>query len=69
MTTSEEMRFRVARVGAEDIDQLSEDPDLRSVWRQIRHEASSILRDGGKSIILVGKIFPAFQVDMWTDFP
>ena len=69
VSTIQETRFSLARMGAEDINKLEGNPDLLSVWRLIRGEAIFVLRNGGKSVIQMGNFFPTFQVDMWTDFP
>jgi hypothetical protein len=61
MSTFEDVKFRLARVGAQDIEPLQDDPD--------RSEAASTLREGGKSVVKIGNTFPTFRVDMWTDFP
>lgn len=67
--TLEDVKFRLARAGAQDIESLQDDPDILLVWRQIRGEVAYTLREGGKSIMKIGNTFPTFRVDMWTDFP
>lgn len=69
MSTLEDVKFRLARAGAQDIERLQDDPDTLLVWRQIRSEVAATLREGGKSILKIGNTFPTFGVDMWTDFP
>lgn len=69
MSTFEDVKFRVARLGALNIESLQDDPDTLLIWRQIRSETASTLREGGKSIMKIGDAFPTIHVDMWTDFP
>ena len=69
MSSFEDSKFRLARIGALDISQLQNDPEVRVVWQQIRTEVAFTLRKAGESIAALGHAFPTFQVDMWTDFP
>ncbi|MFC1507193.1 hypothetical protein ACFLQ6_09020 [Thermoproteota archaeon] len=68
LTPSEiEIRKQLAKIGAKEINDLQNDQDLISVWRQNRNLIDELFIKAGRSISDIGDAFPEFYLDMWTE--